>query len=247
MAPAAWCARLVCGIARKHRTRRRDNLGRPDCQGKHGQCGSCKGVALVWRLRRELADVGCTSLSKKRLRHKTKPRRILETSGAISPVLRARARGNDVCSGVSSASCIVVPTVGVSSVSHVGGDSATVASCEVGGFIGKAKELIERAVSLGFLSVGDDHFLLGTVTRLGNMLRNADSHLNQRMGNTDVVGLALFQIALALSPVSRRPDIAATIVTQASVEILRQLQPRQDIRKSALNCVRHILSHMGSA
>ena len=57
-----FCQRIRCGRLDKHRTRRVDADGRPDCMGNHGQCG------LPWRGRRiTKAQSGVTNADLKKL------------------------------------------------------------------------------------------------------------------------------------------------------------------------------------
>ena len=68
-----WCQRIRCGRQDKHRTRRVDADGRPDCLGNHGQCG----MALRGCMKR-LAQEQSNRIFRvaKRLRSKLSPDRV---------------------------------------------------------------------------------------------------------------------------------------------------------------------------
>ena len=68
-----WCQMIRCGRQDKHRTRRVDADGRPDCLGNHGQCG----MALRGCMKR-LAQEKSNRIFRvaKRLRSKLSPDRV---------------------------------------------------------------------------------------------------------------------------------------------------------------------------
>ena len=87
-----WCQRIRCGRLDKHRTRRMDAYGRPDCMGTHGQCGlPRRGKPKSCVMRNFMSYVMRNFRVATRLRSKVSPDRV-----TYAPKLRSVAPGTRI-------------------------------------------------------------------------------------------------------------------------------------------------------
>ena len=242
MPAAVRCNRLTCIVAGRHRTRRRDDHGEPDCKGKHGQTGKCKGAAFRARAANELSIVRFTPI--RRLNQKTS-----QQAAMVPPVQ------TNVVAVTSTPSPPSIANTAIDTQSLALAAPQSPALAAMGEIcIAKTKALIDLANMQGLLEIGDNLFWMASVTRIGDnlLLRDldyfflacgfgdlhnmcTDSIADLHNLHVDSIALAFFQIAVALSP-----------VTSTSTNRLRRLEPRAHVRESATILVARILNRIGS-
>jgi hypothetical protein len=113
--------------------------------------------------------------------------------------------------------------------------------------IAKSKAFLDLAHTQELLEIGEQVFLLASVTALASSLDYlflecafGDSHEMC----TDSIALAFLQIAIALSPVASTSTNRLAIAI--SVAVARRLEPRAHVRASAAKLVPRILDRIGS-
>ena len=225
------CNGLSCGSAGGHRTRRRDEHGEADCRGKHGQTGMIvRGAALKSLAPKEISNVRC------------KPRRRLNGKTSQQAAMVAATSTPSPCSIAATPIDTQSPALAASQ------SPALAAMGEM--CIAKSKALIDLAHTQGLLEIGEQVFLLASVTALASSLDYlflecafGDSHEMC----TDSIALAFLQIAIALSPVASTSTNSVSANAATSAEVMtRNMEPRAHVRASAAKLVPRILDRIGS-